>query len=120
MRAKQSSIGLAQSTLLFQLAAISVLLPTAGCAAPPLGPVPPLGPAGDLLSGILFAAGLLVVGGYLNQKLRLFSAKDESRQNSPGRDPAEQIARERYAKGELNREDFLRILSDLSGTPRTG
>ena len=34
-----------------------------------------------------------------------------------GRDPALEHARVRYARGELSRDDYLRVVSDLGGPP---
>ena len=38
----------------------------------------------------------------------------------PPQDPALTEARMRYARGEISREDFLRITGDLSGAPPPG
>lgn len=41
-----------------------------------------------------------------------------SRPEPPGQDTAIRILRERYARGELSREEFDRMLAELNGTSR--
>jgi len=79
----------------------------AGCAGP-LGPPFGLGPEGDSVLGILI---LLLLAGVLYRSAR--------RRWTPERQdaPAIHIARERYARGELTREEFQNMLRDLSAPP---
>lgn len=98
-------------------ARLAVALPTLGaplaimatsCALPPGGPPVGVGPPSDQFLGILFAAGLVVLGVYAWHKLRSSQGAGSSKRIS-----AEEIARERYARGEISRDEFLLILADL-------
>jgi hypothetical protein len=76
------------------------------CAGPPPPPVPPLGPGLDWLVPLAivgFAAYWITRRA--KQRKHGGSGSDRSR--------AAQILRERYAKGEVSRDEFLRIGNDL-------
>jgi len=83
------------------------LLLLTGCAGP-LGP--PFGPAPerDSVLGILI---LLLLAGVLYRSAR--SRRKPERQDAP----AIHIVRERYARGELTREEFQNLTRDLSAPP---
>jgi len=88
---------------------LSAMLPMTGCAGP-LGPAFGPGPEIDTVFGILM---ILLLGG-----LPCRAAKDW--QNPKHFEPPPiQIARERYARGELTREEFQNMMRDLS-SPRNG
>jgi uncharacterized membrane protein len=102
----QPSTG-AMVTLIAVGAPLSML--TTSCGVPPGGPFWGFGPPFDQLFGVLIAGGLVVLGVYAWQKFQ------SSRAGSAGGTPssAEEIARQRYARGELSRDEFFRILTDL-------
>jgi uncharacterized membrane protein len=83
-------------------AAILLLI---GCAGP-IGPRFGLGPEADSVFGILV---ILLFGGLL---YRLAKGQDTKRPESP----AIHILRERYARGELTREQFQNMMRDLSAS----
>jgi uncharacterized membrane protein len=81
------------------------------------GPVPGLGPLFGPDSGatLLFLAviGLLVYGvARLRQRKTDLGPRTESGHRHNG-EPAIQILRERYAKGEISRAEYLQSLNDL-------
>ncbi len=93
--------------------ALPVLL-IGGCAGPP-GGIPLLGPPFDQL------ASLLVVGGVLGG---LYWIVKPSRGSGwrlgdrwRGSSAAEDVVRERYARGEINRSQFTQMLDDLRKGP---
>jgi hypothetical protein len=84
----------------------SMLLLT-GCAGPPglpFGPGPEVDTAFGILVILLFA-GLLYRAAKGWQNLKHFEP------------PAIHLARERYARGELTREEFQNMMRDLSAPP---
>jgi putative membrane protein len=92
---------------LIALPGFSVLILFAGCAGP-IGPPLGLGPGWDELAGVAFVAILVALAYRPIRKLfsnRLSAAKSSSPQN---------IARERYARGEITQEEFQRIMQQLS------
>lgn len=109
MRAKHPPIPTTVSLLLLSA---SIALLTGSCAVPPGGPFLGLGPPFDQLFGLLLAVGLVMLGIYARQKF----LRQKSIEGSGGSKPssAEEIARERYARGELTRDEFFRILTDLT------
>ena|ERR1700683_704217 len=82
---------------------IAALLLT-GCAGP-LGPVFGMGPDGDLAVGLLV---FLLLGSLF---YRLSRTKPD--EECPGSSAA-RIVRERYARGEMTREDYQHMMRDLS------
>jgi hypothetical protein len=82
---------------------IAALLPI-GCAGP-LGPAFGGGPDGDLVAGLFV---VLVLGSLFYRLARTKS--DEECQGSP----AARIVRERYARGEIMREEYQHRMRDLS------
>jgi hypothetical protein len=85
---------------------IAMLLLT-GCAGPPGPPFGP-GPEVDIAFGILVIllfAGLLYRAAKGWQNAKHFET------------PAIHTARERYARGELTREEFQNMIRDLSASP---
>jgi Short C-terminal domain len=81
-------------------AAILLLTGCAGPMGPPFGP----GPEADSVFGILV---ILLFGGLLYR-----SAKGQNLKRPES--PAIRILRERYARGELAREQFENMMRDLS------
>jgi uncharacterized membrane protein len=62
---------------------------------------------------LAFWAGALVIG------MRELNARfPRVQQPRPQLDPALAVLRERYARGELDREQFLAMLADLTAAPR--
>jgi putative oligomerization/nucleic acid binding protein len=85
----------------------SAMLLLTGCAGPPGLPFGP-GPEGDALFGILV---ILLFAGFLHRAAK-------GCQNSKHFDPpALRLAHERYARGELTREEFQNMMRDLSAPP---
>jgi hypothetical protein len=85
----------------------SVLILFAGCAGP-LGPPLGLGPGWDELVGIAIVTSVVALAHRPIRKLfsnRLDAANVSASQN---------IARERYARGEITHEEFQRIMQHLS------
>jgi membrane protein implicated in regulation of membrane protease activity len=79
----------------------------AGCALGPPGPLlPGLGPGLDWIAFLLVAIVTVVLLG--PKRWRPYWPGSYSRSSR-----AQQILRERYAKGEIAREEYLRIASDL-------
>ncbi len=91
---------------------IAILVPVvcAGCAAGPLGPPPGLGPGFDQLVGlfVLVVIGLVYLLFSRSESPWLRLHRDHSRRGA-----AEIILRERYAKGEIGRDEYLEKLNDL-------
>jgi hypothetical protein len=88
---------------------VGMLLLT-GCASP-LGPPFGAGPEHDSALGILMLLLLAVV----LYRSAISKRKPERQDDAP----AIQIVRERYARGELTREEFQNLMRDLS-SPRNG
>jgi len=87
---------------------LSVLILLAGCAGP-MGPPLGLGPGWDELAGIAIVAIVVALAYRPIRKFfsnRLHAANSASPQN---------IAKERYARGEITQEEFQRIMQHLSG-----
>jgi uncharacterized membrane protein len=85
----------------------SAMLLTTGCAGP-LGPPFGSGPEVDTVFGIL---AILLFAGLLYRAAK--SWQNSKRSESP----AIHILRERYARGELTREEFQNMMRDLSSSP---
>jgi len=85
----------------------TAILMIEACAGPP-PPVPPLGPGLDWL--VLLA--IIGVAAYWITK-RVRQHKVGGSRSAPSH--AADILRERYAKGEIPRDEFLRIGHDLDG-----
>jgi hypothetical protein len=83
-------------------AAILLLTGCAGPIGPPFGPVP----EADSVFGILL---ILLLGGLL---YRMAKRQNLKRPESP----AIHVLRERYARGELTREQFQDMMRDLSAS----
>jgi len=75
-----------------------------GCAGP-LGPAFGMGPDGDLAVGLLV---FLLLGGLFYRSSR--TKPDEECQGSS----AARIVRERFAQGEITREEYQHMMCDLS------
>lgn len=68
----------------------------------------------------LIALGVLVVWAVLRMaERRLPPSPAALPPAGPPRDPALEQARLRYARGELSREEYLRVSADLGGPPAT-
>jgi uncharacterized membrane protein len=89
------------------LSKLSVLIPFAGCAGP-TGPPLGLGPGWDELAGIAIVA--IVVALAYRPIRKLFS----NRLNLANSASPQNIARERYARGEITQEEFQRLMQHLS------
>jgi uncharacterized membrane protein len=86
---------------------LSVLTLLAGCAGPmglPLG----LGPGCDELGGVAIVA---IVVALVYRPIRKFFS---NRLNATNFSSPQNIAMERYARGEITQEDFQRIMQHLS------
>ncbi|ORC36994.1 hypothetical protein B4O97_05045 [Marispirochaeta aestuarii] len=67
------------------------------------------GPGGDVFTLLLLAA--LIIGGvYLFRRHPKQGGEDESRKAKPS---AEEELKKRYARGEIDREEYQRIKNDL-------
>jgi Short C-terminal domain len=84
----------------------SAMLLLTGCAGP-LGPPFGPGPEADSLFGILV---ILLFGGLLYRSAKGWRNPKHSES------PAIHILRERYARGELTREQFQNMMRDLSAS----
>jgi Short C-terminal domain len=85
----------------------TALLLLSGCASP-LGPPFGPGPEDGSVLGILI---LLLLAGVLYRSVR------SSKKPEPQDAPAIHVVRERYARGELTREEFQNMMRDLSKHP---
>jgi uncharacterized membrane protein len=92
---------------LIALSRLSVLILFAGCAGP-MGPPLGLGPGWDELAGVAIVA--IVVALAYRPIRKLFS----NRLNATNSASPQNIARERYARGEISQEEFQRIMQQLS------
>jgi uncharacterized membrane protein len=92
-----------RAALIIPSSAIPMLILT-GCADP-LGPPFGMGPDGDFVLGVIF---LLLFGGFL---YRLANRKQGRGEQVTS---AARIVQERYARGELTREQYLSMIRDLS------
>jgi uncharacterized membrane protein len=92
-----------RSALIPSSSAASVLLLT-GCAAP-VGPPLGMGPDGDFVLGVIV---VLLFGGFLYRLANRTQGQCEQITF------ATRIVRERYARGELTREEYLSMIRDLS------
>ena len=81
-----------------------------GCAPGPLDPTFGLGPGLDQL---VFWGILLILGLVLRPRAQRFLMRKSAGSNGGSLNASTQIAAERYAKGELDREGYLKILDDL-------
>ena len=72
--------------------------------------IPGLGPMFDQLPAILFGCSLLLCVAWL---VRKSMPRSTSNSAVEGGTKAEEILRERYARGEVNRDEFHRIAEDL-------
>ena len=86
---------------------LSIAMLLTGCAGPPGPPFGP-GPEVDTAFGILV---ILLLAGLLYRVARVWQ---NSKHFEP---PSIHIARERYARGELTREEFQNMMRDLSAPP---
>jgi hypothetical protein len=86
----------------------SAMLLLTGCAGP-LGPPFGPGPEADTVFGILV---ILLFGGLLYRAAKGWQNPKHSESR------AVHIARERYARGELTREEFQNVIRDLSAPPK--
>jgi hypothetical protein len=78
----------------------------AGCALAPPGLPPPLDPGLEWAGLLLVAIGALVW-------LTRHGVSHFWRRNSDSNSRAWDFLRERYAKGDISREEYLRVASDL-------
>lgn len=88
----------------------SLLVTTIGCAIGPLGPPLGLGPGLDQLVflGLIFIAILFL----WPRTQRYFRKNSENSRSNHLKAGMETVA-ERYARGEINRDEYLKMLDDL-------
>ena len=92
----------------FSYTMLFLITSLAGCAAgPPAPPLLPIGPGLEWVAFLLVAIGAVVwlTRNGLSQYWPRGSRTSSSR--------AYDLLRERYAKGEISREEYLRVASDL-------
>ena len=96
--------------LVFIAASLLLLIFAGGCAVGPFGPPLGLGPG---LDQVVFW-GLICIGAVLLwPRVQRFLRKNASASHKTASSAGIQIAAERYAKGEINREEYLKIIDDL-------
>ncbi len=94
----------------FAIAAAGLFLMIAGCAGP-LGPPLGLGPGFDQAILIIL---LLVAAVFVYRALTQRGASPgELVRGRPTTSQAQELLRERYVRGEVSREEYLRIAEDL-------
>jgi len=91
------------------VASLYVLIPGTGCAGP-LGPPLGLGPGVDqvVFLGTIFVAGLI-----LWPRVQRHFRKNSGMSETDRLSASMETLAERYAKGEINRDEYLRMLNDL-------
>ena len=91
------------------LTILLLMLTVANCGPGLLAPGPPLPGLGPGFEWIALFAIIVAAGGWLSRSkfAAFFHTYDKSRSQ------AFEILRERYAKGEISREEYLRIANDL-------
>ncbi|SRR6266567_5166898 len=96
--------------LILIIASTYVLILGAGCAAGPLGPPLGLGPELDplVLWGLVVLAAL-----FLWPRAQRYFRKQCGSSGSNSFDAGMKTVAERYAKGEINRDEYLKMLDDL-------
>jgi hypothetical protein len=88
---------------------VLLTLMVVNCGPGLLAPGPPFPGLGPELEWIVLFAIIVAVGAWLSRsKLTAFFPTQHKR-----RSQAFEILRERYAKGEISREEYLRIANDL-------
>jgi uncharacterized membrane protein len=92
------------------IVASTLLVLGAGCAAGPIGPPLGLGPG---LDQAVFWGLILIAALVLWPCARRFFEKSASAAPERSSDAGMQIAAERYAKGEINRDEYLKMIDDL-------
>lgn len=85
------------------------LLVGIGCAGP-IGPPLGLGPG---LDPLIFWGAIFVGCLFLWPRIRRYVSRDATSSNSRTLKPGMGTAAERYARGEINHDEYLRILDDL-------
>ncbi len=92
-----------------RVAVLGVLVLIAGCA-----PGPPLfGPAMHNLLGVLFLVALVGIGMYVVRNMKEQGRWPKTWPDLTRPSRAEDLAKERYARGELTREEYVKIIDDL-------
>jgi putative membrane protein len=88
---------------------VLLMLTVANCGPGLLAPGPPLPGLGPGFEWIVPFAIIVVAGAWLSRSkfAAFFPTQDKQRSQ------AFEILRERYAKGEISREEYLRIANDL-------
>src|SRR6202167_642847 len=90
---------------------VLLTLTVANCGPGLLAPGPPLPGLGPAFDWIVPFAIVVAAGAWLSRsRFAAFFQTPNKR-----RSQAFEILRERYAKGEISREDYLRIANDLAG-----
>ncbi len=96
--------------LVFIVASFSLLIFEGGCAVGPIGPPLGLGPG---LDQVVFW-GLILIGAVLLwPRAQRFIRKNASGSRPTVASAGIQVAAERYAKGEINRDEYLKMVDDL-------
>lgn len=90
------------------------LLAVVGCALGPIGPPLGLGPGMDQLVFFGLLAGIgVVVWPRMRKWIWASNRSDQPFPMSRSENRAIAIATERYAKGEITREEYLKLIEDL-------
>jgi uncharacterized membrane protein len=96
--------------LILIVASSYVLVLVAGCAPGPLGPPLGLGPGLDQL---VFWGGIFIAGLFLWPRAQRYLKRDSGNSGSSQLKVSMEIVAQRYARGEINRDEYLKMVDDL-------
>jgi uncharacterized membrane protein len=90
---------------------LGLLVSTQRACAGPLGPVFGLGPAADRVIGIVVISFIALCGFTLTRKFGIDLGRWSHRK--PSESEAQRILAERYARGEIGRDEYLSKIADV-------